>query len=374
MSMQTSRLFDPSHFRLDPRLVYACAGGETPFLRAHDAAFSAYANDKARGYAGRLSMAQRITAARTKLAGMWHAPVDQIGFAASVAEGMSMLAESLDLGPGDSVVMEEQEYPSVVLPLLVLSRRRGFSVRFAPDEQAIDTVADSSTRLIGASRVSYLNGKKADLSALRATADRVGAVLAVDFTQAAGYMPIAVDECDFAFSACYKWLLGTTGVAVAFWNRQRQPDWQPTTAGWYSVDETTIFGRPSYTEGVELKNNAMCFSRGNPAHLPIYILDSALDYLGHFDPQMINTHVQTLTAAMLERLHARGLPVITPSDVSRHGASVAFDTPESDRLTHALADRGVLVWGGRDRVRFSFHGYNELSEIDTIDAALGDVL
>ena len=47
----------------------------------------------------------------------------------------------------------------------------------------------------------------------------------VDFTQAAGYLPIEASVADFAFSACYKWLLGVTGVAVAYWNRTRQPGW-----------------------------------------------------------------------------------------------------------------------------------------------------
>ena len=49
-------------------------------------------------------------------------------------------------------------------------------------------------------------------------ADSVGALLLVDFTQASGYLPIDASMADFAFSACYKWMLGITGVAVAFWN------------------------------------------------------------------------------------------------------------------------------------------------------------
>ena len=47
---------------------------------------------------------------------------------------------------------------------------------------------------------------------------------------AAGYLPLEASIADFAFSACYKWLLGVTGVAVAYWNRARQPGWSPASA------------------------------------------------------------------------------------------------------------------------------------------------
>ena len=65
---------------------------------------------------------------------------------------------------------------------------------------------DDRTRVIAVSHVSYLTGERHDLAALRVLADRVGALLVVDFTQAAGWMPIDASVADFGFSACYKWL------------------------------------------------------------------------------------------------------------------------------------------------------------------------
>ena len=85
--------------------------------------------------------------------------------------------------------------------------------------------------MILVSYVSYLNGERFDLGPLRRAADAVGALLIVDFTQASGYLPIDAEVADFAFSASYKWMLGMTGVATACWNRRRQPDWAPATAG-----------------------------------------------------------------------------------------------------------------------------------------------
>ncbi len=364
-------LFDPSDFQIEPGTVHVCAGGETPFLRRHREAYEAHARDKSRGYAGRLALDATVDTVRATVARAWQTETAAIGFAGSVAEGVSVVTESLALGPGDNVIFERNEYPSVVLPALVRAERVGFEVRFADSAEEIAAAADANTRMIAVSRVSYLNGAKRELAALRAVADRSGALLIADFTQAAGYMPIRVELCDFAFSSCYKWLLGCTGVAVCFWNRARQPDWRPGTAGWYSVRSGA--GRPHYADGVSLRDDAMLFCRGNPAHLPVYILASALDYLGRFDSETVDAHVHRLTAAALEVFDRLGLAVITPRDPARHGASVAFESEASDTVTHALADQGVLAFGGRNRVRFSFHGYNSLDEIDRIETALKQV-
>ena len=71
-----------------------------------------------------------------------------------------------------------------------------------PDRLA--SCIDERTRVIGVSYVSYLTAERHDLPALRALADKVGALLVVDFTQSSGYLPIAASVADFAFSACYK--------------------------------------------------------------------------------------------------------------------------------------------------------------------------
>ena len=222
--------------------------------------------------------------------------------------------------------------------------------------------------MIAVSHVSYLNGRRHDLAALRAAADRAGAMLVVDHTQAAGYLPIRADLADFAFCAGYKWLLGTTGAALAFWNRDRQPNWRPSTAGWYSVDHAAP---PDWTAPPALRPDAMRFTRGNPAHPSLYVLAEALEYLAAHDPRAVQHHVQGLTADLLARLDAAGIPTITPADPARHGASACIPTPHAAALAQALEARGVLVWSGRGRLRVSVHGYNRHADLDALMAALG---
>lgn len=363
-----SPLFDRAAFRIPAGVAHVCAAGETPFLLRHDAALRRYALDKSAGPEGRTAMQAEVDTARCRAARLWSVDPDALGFVGSVAEGVSMVAESLDWQSGDTVCVDPDEYPSVVGPF-ALQRRPPLALRFTdgrdPDRYA--RAVDARTRVIAASCVSYLTGERLDLAALRQTADSVGALLVVDFTQAAGYLPIEASLADFAFSSCYKWLLGTTGVALAYWNRARQPGWTPTTGGWHSI---ALSDRPDWTAALAVRQGGIRFTRGNPPHAPLYVLASALDYLSAYDTSAITAHVQALTTALMDRLEAADIPFRTPRDPARHGASVCIDTPQAERLAEALVRRGIYVWNGHGRLRFSFHGYNGADDVVRIDEAL----
>jgi cysteine desulfurase / selenocysteine lyase len=365
-------LFDPAQFRIPPGVAHVCAGGETPFLRRHDAALAAYAADKSTGAPGRDAQEAMLLRARDLMAAAWGAVREDIGFCAHVAEGVSLVVESLDWREGDAVLLDPDEYPSVLAPAALQLHPR-IALRFArmDDPAAVaEAAADGRVRMIAVSHVSYLTGRRHDLAALRSVADRAGALLVVDHTQAAGYLPIRADLADFAFAATYKWLLGMTGTAVAYWNRARQPGWAPTTAGWHSLAAGTA--RPDWAAGEvpALVPDAMRFARGNPAHAALYVLVSAQEFLGGFGTAEVRRHVQGLTVALLERLRGLGIPTTTPEDPAQHGASVCVAHPRAAALCAALQERGVWAWNGRGRVRFSFHGYNGMADVERIHAAL----
>jgi cysteine desulfurase/selenocysteine lyase len=317
--------------------------------------------------AGRVAQEAQIARARAAIAHAWNVDTASIGFVSNVAEGVAIVAESLDWRDGDNMVIDANEYPSVVGPFLARRNPR-VTLRQARGTGAdrYNAYVDARTRVIGVSYVSYLTGERQDIAALRTLADSVGALLVVDFTQAAGYLPIEASVADFAFSACYKWLLGVTGVAVAYWNRARQPGWSPASAGWYSFAP----GSRSYDDPPQLRDDALRFTRGNPAHASAYVLADALDYLAAWDVRDIQSHVQGMTTAMLERLQALQIPTLTPAEPARHGASVCIPSPRAQAIVDAMAQRGVQAWNGMGRIRFSFHGYNARREVDQAIAAL----
>jgi cysteine desulfurase/selenocysteine lyase len=370
--MTTTPVFDPTLFHIAEGIAHVCAGGETAPLRAHATAFSQYLADKGDGARGRIRQEAMVERARGGIAAMWRVPARDIGFVSSVAEGISLLVESLDWHEGDSIAVDLNEYPSVVAPFAA-GLRNYPTLRLAqgkgPDR--IAAAVDRSTRVIAVSYVSYLNGERVDLPALRRLADSVGALLVVDFTQASGYLPIEASVADFAFCAIYKWMLGITGTAIAYWNSTRQPSWAPTTAGWYSIASGA---RPDWRAGVALRSDAGVFTRGNPSHAGIYVLCGALDFLARHDMAAVQAHVQGMTTALHDRFTGVGIQPSTPRDPARHGASICVDTPHNNTIVEAMQAQGILAWGGRGRVRFSFHGYNSAEDVERIAAAFPPLL
>jgi len=357
-------LFDPAAFRLPKGVSHVCAGGEPAWLLRHDDALRQYGMDKGIGMPGRTRMEAQVERARELIARPWGCAAGDIGFVSSVADGVAMVADSLEWAEGDEVVVDANEYPSVVMPF-GLRRAPKLALRVASGMAPgrLEALVGKRTRVIGVSAVSYLTGEKYDLASLRAAADRVGALVVVDFTQMAGNQAVPAALADFGFSACYKWLLGMTGVAVAYWNRTRQPDWAPPTGGWHSLAPVP---RPDYVAGTALRADALRFTRGNPAHGPVYVLAGALEYLAGHDPQGTTRHIAGLSADLLDRLAEAGIATSTPREAGRHAANVCIDSPRAQEWTESLYRQGIWAWNGHGRIRFSFHGYNSSRDVERI--------
>lgn len=347
--------FPRESFDIPSGVVHLCVGGEPPWLRSHAEALARYGAHRNAGWDGRADQSVEVERVRGLVAGAWAVPVADIGFVSSVAEGCGLLGESLDLPPGSNVVASEIEYSSM---LGGFALRPGVELRLGD----IPALVDEHTKVILASDISQLTGAAADLPALRALADSVGAALVVDFTQAAGWKQVRPEIADFAFSSCYKWLLATTGIAVAYWNQARQPGWAPRSAGWFNLPQPIDWSAPRLVEG------AMRFCRGNPAFVPLYMLGHAIETAaGWAGPAALEAHVHGLAARFRQGVLDAQLPCLTPA---AHGANVCIPHAASEAAVAALQERGVMAWGGRGRVRFSFHGYNDAGDVEAALDAL----
>ncbi|KAL4962420.1 PLP-dependent transferase [Aspergillus stella-maris] len=369
--MASKPLFPVDSFQIPSGTTHVCAAGETPALKPHNAAFTRYMTDKSSGHVGPASKNVQIDHVRSVIAKEWKVSTPEIGFASSVADAVSMLLESLDWKEGDNVALDADDFPSLIAPFAVKSqgnKERGSAdipaVRYA-NPQELSGAVDSQTRLIAVSYVSYLNGARVNLSHYRAVADSVGAILVVDYSQAAGYMAIDATIADFAFTACHKWLLGVTGAAIACWNKTRQPSWKPSTAGWHSLD--IGHPRPDWgKEEVRFRDDALCFTRGNPSHLSIYLLRESVDFLSQWDAVDIEKHVLGLSGALLEGLEKEGIHSSTPWDRDQHAGNVTVHCDGATEIVNGLRNAGIYAWNSNGRVRFSFHGYNCFRDVDRV--------
>jgi cysteine desulfurase / selenocysteine lyase len=94
---------------------------------------------------------------------------------------------------------------------------------------------------------------------------------------------------------------------------------------------------------VQLREDAMCFCRGNPAHLSIYILRRGLEYLQKREVEQIQSHVQSLTSELLLRLQDEGIKASTPSERERNGANVNVDCEGASVIVERMRKAGIYA-------------------------------
>ncbi len=357
-------------------VTHLAAGGQSPVLNSTLPALERAARAKGTGLAGqRLNEAARARVA-SKVAALIGAEPGDIGFPSSVAHGVGLVAESIDWRPGDNVVMERWEFPSLMNPFLA-QVRHGVELRTVPPTgwqaplarfaQAID----SRTRVVAVSHVSYLTGERHDLEAYAALARKAGALFVVDASHALGSVKVDAAVADVLVGCCYKFMLGVHGVAIASWNRRRLPDWRPRLTGWHSTE-----ARPPLEEPGELhvKSTGQAFEPGNPAYPALHVLDASLDYLAAIGMARIEAHTLAMSGALRRRLTALGLPVMTPEPAAARAGSIAFEHADPEAIRETLEAARVLVTGEYGRVRASVHAYTTDDDLITATEAVREAL
>jgi selenocysteine lyase/cysteine desulfurase/molybdopterin-guanine dinucleotide biosynthesis protein A len=236
-------------FDLDPDTTYldAATFGLPP--RATVAAMQEALAGWSRGTADWVTDWDRpAEATRASFADLVGVPESTVALHPTVSVGVGLVAATLR--PGDEVIVPDDEFTSVLFPLLVAARR-GVAVRRVPIGELAATVTPA-TRLVATSLVQMQTGRRADLPAIREAAERVGARILLDATQAIPFLRPDEDlaTIDLVVIHGYKHLLCPRGAAFMVVRADRQADLAPLDANWRSA--ASPYGdyfAPELTEG-----------------------------------------------------------------------------------------------------------------------------
>jgi L-cysteine/cystine lyase len=234
--------------------VYLDAGGAGPVPTETLAAIRELEDFEMRVGRGtpdaRDELAGRLAEARAVVAAVLGSGVDSVALTHSATEALNVAAWSVDWRPGDGAVTTSLEHPGALAPLAAIRDRFGVEVHVADvgdggDDggtlAAVEAAMTPRTRLVVASHVSWLNGAVLPVAEIAALARRRGAWMAVDGAQAAGAIPVAVDDvgADFYATSSYKWLLGPAGMGALHVSMRARADARRTFAGSANGDWTT---------------------------------------------------------------------------------------------------------------------------------------
>jgi selenocysteine lyase/cysteine desulfurase len=282
--------------------------------------------------------------AREAFARLVGAEPGDVAVGAAVSQLLAPVAASLPAGA--HVVVPDIEFTSNLFPWLVQDLR----VRTVPPDRLADAI-DASTAAVAFSIVQSATGEVAPVEDIVAAARAHDALVVVDASQAAGWLPVDATRFDVMACAAYKWLMAPRGAAFCYLSPAVRDRIRPSAAGWYAGEEHAYYGPP-----LRLAASARRFDL-SPAWFSYVGAAPSLELLNDLGVDQVFSHNVALADRFLAGL---GLP---PAG----SAIVSVDVPDAERRLEAAGIRAAVRDG---RLRASFHLYTTEADVDAALNAL----
>lgn len=321
-----------------------------------------------------------LRAAAARLAPYIGAKADDLAMVENPTQAVNAILRSLDLKPGDRILINDQTYGAVRNTVRFVCAMTGaeiaeWTLPFPAEspQQALDAfeaaLAASSPRLAIIDHVTSPTALALPVEAMTASARDAGALVLVDGAHAPGMMGLDIEAlgADWYTGTCHKWLFAAKGCAF-LWAGPRVID---------RLHPAVI--SHGYLNGFHEEFDWVGTRDGSAQHS----LPAALDFVDRFGVEAIRTHNHALAMAAGRRLSAAwGTEMGQPESMVGSmvmvrlpdGYGTGFETARDLRLRLLREDRiqtRVNPLAGGLYVRVSSQIYNHIGEIDALaDAVL----
>jgi len=231
---------------------------------------------------------------------------------------------------------------------------RGVTVSTVPAASLVEAIRPG-VDVVAFGLVQSATGEVVDYPAVVAAARAVGALVVVDATQAAGWLPFEAGRADVVAVGGYKWLMSPRGTALAYLAPGLRERMRPLAAGWYAGDRpfSSFYGLP-----MALAGDARRFDI-SPAWFSWVAMAPTLELVEQIGVAAIRDHNVALANRFLAGL----------DQPTRDSAIVTVDVPGAQERLERAGIRAAVRAG---RVRASFHVYSTERDVDlALDALTG---
>lgn len=298
----------------------------------------------------------------------------------NTTEAFGMLANGLDIGPGDEVLFSSLNHIGASAAWRSASGARGYSVRQfefpiagAPGMTAADVVEiyareiRDGTRVLVIPHIDNIIGVRHPVAEIaRAARARGIGFIAVDGAQATGVIdePIGAMGVDFYATSAHKGLQAPKGFGLLYVSPAARERIRPTVVTW---------------GGARWRESARKYTDFGTRNLPgLIALRDAVAFQRAIGRDRIESHAMSLRERLRRRVEAeRGLSWLSPGDAEMGGAlaMVGVGRKSPDEVFEVMWREHGYVFrpfgGGPARgVRVSVHAMNTIEEIDGFVGAL----
>lgn len=295
---------------------------------------------------------------------------DRIAFQINTSDAINVVASGLPWAAGDSLILNDIEFPANVYPYQNLKRSgveidtiKAVDGRITPD--MIASRIRPRTRLVALSAVQYLSGYRADLESIGRICRSKGIVFAVDGIQAVGAVRLDVQQMkiDALAAGAQKWQMGPHGSGFLYLTEQLQAKIAQTNLGWLSVEDPWQFHKLDQP----LAPSARRYEGGSLNMPSLHGLHASIATLLEFGPEAIENHILALTEILRNGLSdINGLSVVTSYPDAERAGIVTVRLPEkvdAKEVFHQISKKNVFVALREGQLRFSPHFYNSPDEM-----------
>jgi selenocysteine lyase/cysteine desulfurase len=316
--------------------------------------------------------------ARQKVARFMGADADEIALLRNTTEGMNFVANGLELGPGDEVLLSDMEHPAGIHPWRMKAERYGIVLTEAHlglPPASVDEFVGSferaitpRTRVISVSHTVFISGLISPLKELCEMAHARGVLVLADSAHGPGMLNMNLHDLgvDFLAGSPYKWLGAPCGTGILYVKRDVQDRLWPTIAnsGWDTREGATRLE----TVG----------QRADPL---IFALGEAVDFQTRVGKERIHRRIHSLATRLKEGLtEIPGVVLHTSMDDYLACGLTAFHVEgvPPDSMVNYLRERYNLVIrtiGSEERgtrgVRVSTHIFTSGGDVEKVLEGVG---
>jgi selenocysteine lyase/cysteine desulfurase len=362
-----------SHFPIlrEKTYLYNCSQGA--LCDAVEAGLQKYAASWRTSAAPWDEWIENYEALRGAFARFINAQPEEVAIITSASAGINPIANALQFDGRNKVVMSEYEFPTMG-QIWLAQRPRGAEIHFLDGVnntvpiESYERAIDKKTRIVPLTQVSFVNGFRADVAAIAKIAHAQGALLFLDGYQDCGTRPIDVKalDVDFFVTGTLKYLLGPPGLGFLYVRRELIETLTPTMTSWMAQRDVFAFN----TKCLDPSPDARRFEGGSPPVPNIYLARPAIDLLAGIGMDNVAAQIARLTRGFLKGVRDLRIDSKTPS--SSVGPLVVLRAKDAAAVLAKLSARGIAVSTRRDGVRFAFHVYNTLEDVNVALTALED--
>lgn len=326
--------------------------------------------------------------------------MEETVFVRGTTEAINLVAYSWgfrNLGKQDEVIISLMEHHSNIVPWEIMSKIKGFKIRYAEvkedgtlNYESFESLATSRTKLVCVSHVSNITGVVNDIQRISKSTHQNGALLIVDAAQSVPHMPVDVKKLDVDFLAFsgHK-MLAPTGIGVLYGKRALLEDMEPFQGGGDMIKEVDYSPR---TKRCSIRWNSLPwkFEAGTPHISGGVGLMEAVRYLKQLGMKNVAAHEEMLTKYAMQHMKDCGekVEIYGPKDASAKCGIIPFGVAglSSHDVALFLDNYGIMIRSGfhcaqplhqllklNSSARASFYIYNTKEEVDRFIEVLKEI-